>query len=312
MAKAGDAYRELVGTVMAVLDPDSAVKTEQWIDGPDGERDMDVEVRGMLHGMQHFILVECKDHARPIGIGFVDAFESKIRDLKPNRAIMFSNSGFTRDALKKANRVGIEMASAMKAKDQTIKIGVHHELVARRMTLQFNKCTLFPFEGFNFDFKGEWKPFDLHFDGLPVCRWFHEKMTLLATSDNKIEKFCFICTFRDEPRWFYQGQPLKIAALKFSFTNKMDWVMQNVESEVSLGYFDHIKNKIVIPDKQWYTPGVIDRDAWEDTKKQWEEEELEPNSIRLNLTIMRSNLPIEQGKIPKVDELIIEHRVDYE
>jgi hypothetical protein len=54
---------------------------------------MDVEVRGTLNGVPHFILVECKDHTRPIGIGFVDAFESEIRDLKPDRAIIFSNSG---------------------------------------------------------------------------------------------------------------------------------------------------------------------------------------------------------------------------
>src|SRR6058998_458740 len=147
MAKAGDEYRELVGTLMAALDPGSAVKTEQWITGPDGERDMDVEVRGTLNGAPHFILVECKDHARPIGIGFVDAFESKIRDLNPDRAIMFSNSGFTRDALKKANRVSIEMASAMKAKDDTVKIQVHRVVVARRLTLTFGAAVLFPFDG---------------------------------------------------------------------------------------------------------------------------------------------------------------------
>jgi len=147
MAKAGDAYQELVGAVMAALDPGSAVKTEQWITGPDGERDMDVEVQGTLHGVPHFILVECKDHARPIGIGFVDGFESKIRDLKPDRAIMFSNSGFTRRALKKANRVKIEMASAMKVKDDTVKIEVHRKVVARRLTLTFGTLFLYPFDG---------------------------------------------------------------------------------------------------------------------------------------------------------------------
>ena len=35
MAKAGDSYRELVGTVAAALDSESTVKTEQWIEGPD-------------------------------------------------------------------------------------------------------------------------------------------------------------------------------------------------------------------------------------------------------------------------------------
>lgn len=95
MSKAGDNYRELVGSLMSALDAGAVVKTEQWIEGPDGERDLDVEVRGTVAQAPHFILVECKDHARPIGIGFIDAFESKIGDLKPNRAIMFSNSGFT-------------------------------------------------------------------------------------------------------------------------------------------------------------------------------------------------------------------------
>jgi hypothetical protein len=31
MAKAGGEHRELIGTIMAALDPGSAVKTEQWI-----------------------------------------------------------------------------------------------------------------------------------------------------------------------------------------------------------------------------------------------------------------------------------------
>src|SRR5216684_2445429 len=175
MAKAGDEYRELVGELMASLDPGSAVKTEQWITGPDGERDMDVEVRGKLNGVPHFILVECKDHVRPIGIGFVDAFESKIRDLTPNRAIMFSNSGFTQDALKKAKRVGIEMASAMKAKDNTVKIKVHREVVARRLTLSFGTAFL-PFDGNPHGVEEKWKVEDLLFDGIPVVHWISEKM----------------------------------------------------------------------------------------------------------------------------------------
>ena len=111
MAKAGDEYRELVGNVVRALEPGATVRTEQWIEGPDGDRDMDVEVRGTLNGQPQFVLIECKDHRRPVGIGYVDAFESKRRDLKPNRSIMFSNSGFTDDGLNKARRVGIEMVT---------------------------------------------------------------------------------------------------------------------------------------------------------------------------------------------------------
>jgi hypothetical protein len=266
----------------------------------------------MLNGVPHFILVECKDHARPIGIGFVDAFESKIRDLKPDRAIMFSNSGFTRDALKKANRVGIEMASAMKAKDDTVKIKVHRELVARRLTLTFGTVFLFPFDGRSHEIEEKWKIDDLLFDGLPVIHWISEKMKLVALEHDTANRIWFLCTFRHEPRWSYHGQSLNVGGLKFSFTCKKDWVAKTVKTDVSLGYYDHLKKSVVVPDKQWYTPGVIDREAWEETDRQWEDGEMEPNTFRLNITITRSNLPNALGASLKVDDLIAEHRVDVE
>jgi len=312
MAKPGDEYRELVGRVMATLDPDSAVKTEQWITGPDGERDMDVEVRGMLNCFPHFILVECKDHARPIGIGFVDAFESKIRDLKPDRAIMFSNSGFTRDALKKAGRVEIEMASAMKARDNTIKIEVHRDVVARRLTLTFGTVFLFPFDGHVHEIEENWKVADLLFDGLPVIHWISEKMKLVASDHDTASKLWFLCAFRHEPRWSYHEQPLMVGCLKFWFTVQRDWVAQTVKTDVSSGYYDHSKRSVVVPDKQWYAMGLIDNEAWEETDNEWEQGEMAPNSLQLYLTIVRSNLPNSPGMSPKVDELITESRVDVE
>ena len=312
MAKAGDEYRELVGKVMEVLDAGSAVKTEQWITGPDGERDMDVEVRGMLNSVSHFILVECKDHARRIGIGFVDAFESKIRDLKPNRAIMFSNSGFTRDALKKANRVGIEMASAMKAKDNTIKIGVHRELVARRLNLTFRTACLYPLHGHLHEIEENWKVEDLLFDDLPVIHWISEKMKFVASEHDAPEKICFLCTFRPKACWSYHGQLLKVGGLKFNFTVKNDWVAQTVKTDVSLGYYDHLKKSVIIPSQQWYVLGLIDNEAWEETNKEWEQDEMKPNTFRLDITITQSNLPNSPGSPPKVDELIAESRVDVE
>jgi hypothetical protein len=309
MAKAGDAYRELVAAVMAVLDPGSAVKSEQWITGPDGERDMDVEVRGLADGVPQFILVECKDHTRPIGIGFVDAFESKIRDLLPNRAIMFSNSGFTRDAVRKARRVGIEVASAMKAKDGIVRFRVQCEIVARRLQLMFETVHLFPFDGQPPEVEENWKVQDLLFDGSPIIGWISEKMKRVAAEHHTEGRVWFLCTFRHEPRWAYRGQVPKIGGLKFSFLCQEDWVSQITESQVSLGYYDHLKRSVVIPNKQWYTPGVIDNDAWEPTDERWSEGEMQEDSLELRYTITRSNLP-SSPSAPNVDDLIADQRVD--
>jgi Restriction endonuclease len=311
--KAGDAYRELVGTIMTALDRGSTVKTEQWITGPDGERDMDVEVRGTLNGFTHFVLVECKDHARPIGIGYVDGFESKIRDLKPERAIMFSNSGFTRDALKKGNRVGIEMASAMKSTNGAIRIKVSRDVFARRLTLNFGKIVLFPFDGCVLDIEEKWNVKDLLFDGTPVIHWVSQKMKLVASEHDAANKIRFLCTFRNEQRWSYHGQPLMVGGLEFQFMCCKDWVTQTVMTDVSLGYYDHLKKRVVVPDEEWYALGKLDNDAWEETDQQWEEDgDMVPNTFRLNVTITRSNLPNAPSLLPNVDELIAEHNVDVE
>ncbi len=87
---------------------------------------------------------------------------------------------------------------------------------------------------------------------------------------------------------------------------------QTVKTDVSLGYYDHLKKSVVVPDRQWYALGLIDNEAWEETDKEWEHGEMEPNTFRLDITMTRSNLPNSPEPLPKVDELIAESRVDVE
>ena len=81
---------------------------------------------------------------------------------------------------------------------------------------------------------------------------------------------------------------------------------------MSLGYYDHLRKSVVVPDKQWYALGLIDNEAWKETDQQWEDGEMEPNSFRLFITMVRSNLPNAPGVFPKVDELIAAQRIDTE
>ena len=111
--KKGEAFQQLVADVARVFTPLAKVEVGKWVQGPDGRRELDVTVKGMINGKDIFILVECKDYTysstpTPVGIGDVDAFESKRRDLAADFAVMASNSGFTGPALKKAARTRID------------------------------------------------------------------------------------------------------------------------------------------------------------------------------------------------------------
>ena len=102
MAKAGKEYEKLAGTLAESLHPGSDVRIGQWIDGPDGQREVDVEVRSRPPNSPWFLLIECKDWKKPVRIGEIDKLESKSRDLGADETMICSNIGFTKDALRKA------------------------------------------------------------------------------------------------------------------------------------------------------------------------------------------------------------------
>src|SRR5687768_12391867 len=84
--KKGKAFEELVAEVVSQFHPNAEIKTGEWVVGPDGRRELDVSVRGMVRGLPTFMLLECKDYTysktpSPVGIEDIDAFDSKRRDL---------------------------------------------------------------------------------------------------------------------------------------------------------------------------------------------------------------------------------------
>jgi hypothetical protein len=121
MPKKGSCYQALVAKVEAALDPDAEVTAGDWIEGPDGRRDRDVSIQGTHEGAPYLVLIECKDWKKRVGIAAVDALESKRRDLEVDLAMIYSNSGFTGPAIKKADRVGINLLMAVAGDDARIR-----------------------------------------------------------------------------------------------------------------------------------------------------------------------------------------------
>jgi hypothetical protein len=126
--KRGTLYEHVVAKVLKSMDPGASVERGVWVEGPDGRRELDVFISGMTDGRHRRVLVECKDFdpktSGPIGIAYVDALESKRRDLDVDVSLICSNAGFTADAASKARRVGIGLMAVMKKGDRRIRIAV--------------------------------------------------------------------------------------------------------------------------------------------------------------------------------------------
>jgi hypothetical protein len=111
--KAGGAFERLAAAVQKKLDSGATVEWNEFIGG----RQLDATVRGRLGSTGVFVVIECREYDQKLGVSHVDALDSVRRELAANKAILVTRTGFTKPALKKAAKVGIDTCILRPSKD---------------------------------------------------------------------------------------------------------------------------------------------------------------------------------------------------
>lgn len=252
MAKSGLEYQQLVAEIESAFDPGAEVQVGEWVEGPDGNRDCDVSVRGAHDGHDYVVFIECKDHRRPVGISIVDGLDSVRRDLKPDVVILYSNSGFTSPAIQKARRVGIVPMVAVAGGDNRSRAKVETLVYGGLLTpsnlieqvIEPSGQDLSMPEGItvdNFMYRGglvhNWvavqtsRAMEVHADELAggshtmgIEFHFSDVVTLMAN-----------------------GQPIPAAGLRIWVDVDATWMAKNLPMSVDLGRFDQLMSLLYIP-----------------------------------------------------------------
>ncbi|MEU3222619.1 restriction endonuclease [Streptomyces sp. NPDC006976] len=95
-------FELLVAEVVRRSDPFATVEHDQRLRGRSGKlRQIDVLARGKVAGEEILIVVECKDHGRPVGVAEVEAFLGKLLDVAADKGVLFSSSGYTDGAVRR-------------------------------------------------------------------------------------------------------------------------------------------------------------------------------------------------------------------
>ncbi len=251
MAKAGSIYEKLVASIISTMSPGARVEYGQWTDGPDGRRDLDVEIRGIIHGEEQFVVIECKDWKDAVGIGVVDALDSKRRDIKADYALICSNSGFTPPALRKAKRVGIGMVAALKSGDENIKVVVEEEIYTKETSIEDGKSTYHFLdetsvgrvpENYNLD--------DTRYKLLPVVNWLFEQCLLLVTFYPNAQTINALYKFKEPILFEFGSVGLLVTAYEIALQVKTVWMSQVITIDANEGIYDFIQHRTILPPGQ--------------------------------------------------------------
>src|SRR5437016_6242696 len=101
-------FEKLIHQIHAQFGKDT-VTLDEKLPGHDSKtlRQIDVVIRGHVNQYRILIVVECRDEARPVDVGEMDAFVSVVRDVRANKGVMISTSGFTPASIELARVHGI-------------------------------------------------------------------------------------------------------------------------------------------------------------------------------------------------------------
>lgn len=73
------------------------------------DRQVDISIRSKVGAYSILIAVECKDYKKPVDVTDVEAFISKIRDVRAHKGVMISAKGFTEAAQNRAEHNDIDL-----------------------------------------------------------------------------------------------------------------------------------------------------------------------------------------------------------
>jgi hypothetical protein len=246
--KIGVQYQQVVAEVCKLFDSGATVSEGQWVTGPDGRRELDVQIEGITGGRKTKAIIECKDFdprkTGPVGIRFVDELDSKRHDIGADFSLICSNAGFTSDALRKAKRVGIGLISVMKKGDRRIRFSVKEEFYTRKVKLVETRIMLTGVETISLD---NVRPEQICFENLPVINWVYRRIPIIISS-NPIVNGSYTVThaLKKHLLFDWQGGSAEVTNFGFVFTIDGAWFAHQGEIDSTAGFYDWLRKRMRI------------------------------------------------------------------
>jgi Restriction endonuclease len=324
LEKRGDEYQRAVAQVAQSLAPDALIEIGTWVIGPDGRRDLDVVVRARGANSGPLVVIECKDWNRPIGIGFIDALDSKRRDLGATAAMICSNSGFSADALRKAARVGIPTLAALIRGDRRIRVVVRAQIYTRiveyhRHSPQFHHPRLS--DEARAALSAPCYTRDWFFEERSVEAWVASKLLSVAATATKSRSFIIRCRFRRSLEFRFRGIPVEVTGIDIKAAFTVQWMTQIAQIDASQGMYDYLKKVVVFGPGPYQFHVTANSETWGDPVPLEEvpsrlliplDQRAKPASAITEMTLgMIKNMPQSDPKdAPNLDEFTLSEEIE--
>ncbi len=104
-------FEELTAKIQKELTPDAAVTLDDKIAGKlsGTTRQIDISIRKIIGQFNILIVMDCKDHTKPVDVKDVEEFIGLVKDVGANKGAIVSAAGFTSSAKTRGENAGIDL-----------------------------------------------------------------------------------------------------------------------------------------------------------------------------------------------------------
>lgn len=137
---------EIIAVIQTDLAPGAVVRHDHKVTGKSGRRrQLDVTISQRISTIPVFIVFECKRYARRVGIEKVEAFATKLRDVRASCGVMVSQTGFDEGAQAMAAQENVILKNYREAEetDWTLLVGTSFWLSTTKNHITDAKCLAF-------------------------------------------------------------------------------------------------------------------------------------------------------------------------
>jgi len=234
-------YRELVATVIHAFEPKADIKVGSWIAGPDGVRNVDIEVRSGVDGKRKLMVIKVVDLPgdRKAGVEVIDAFDSKRTDIQADIALVCSNTGFDSTAIRKAKRKGIVLISVLRQGDQRVKGIIEEEIYLRKIRLDPMVT------GYMGEPQLPRQTHDLRYQGKSVDAWLQQQAALVVFAQPELsQEHTLKFNLKTPTEFEIKGRYVLIDWLYITFHPQTQWLSQTVGLDATTGIYDYLRGRV--------------------------------------------------------------------
>ncbi len=127
--KSGEEYERLSQEVVQALNSTKTVRHNVKIHGKLTEVKRQIDVK-LDENDYDFVVYECKDWKKKIGVGVVGQFITDLEDVGAKKGAIISNSPFTKGAMSLANKKGVDLLHLVKTDNKKLKVGLKSLVLA--------------------------------------------------------------------------------------------------------------------------------------------------------------------------------------